>query len=269
VKRFAFLLIALPELVYMLFLGLYSSVMLRTELGAASASALVDDGAFRLVDLVLRRPFLLNEWLRWTLMMGALVWLIRPIAYAHFVGAQLQATVKRTKLVTTQVVFGACVALVLAFYAVLLNLLERKLAQSSYALAISAGLALPFLGAVAACIVARDALIVALTLEPSSGWSAPLWQALSSVRRRLLPLLWSGTWRATIGAGITAALVALVTERAFLAQVCAALVALLVRAALRGSWLSLLIRGVGTGAHTSVTLAHSLDRDASSGAETP
>jgi hypothetical protein len=105
--------------------------LLQLELGGANESALTAHGGYRLVDIFLRRPWVERETTRALFLYGGLLVLaLRPALEGAYVVASRGGDLRRVRaglLVATNVLMWGVEALLVAFFALLVSLLEKKI----------------------------------------------------------------------------------------------------------------------------------------------
>jgi hypothetical protein len=177
----AVLVLALPDLLASALLAFQAGAFFQTELAGATEHALIEHGGLRLVDLVLRRPFILRELVRSALCFGAIALLLRPLAERAYIRLRRDLTMPLYggHAIGLTVFAGVLFALDLGAYLLSATLLEHKLEHSS--VWVSALLTAPFLGVGCIVLVVRDLTIAELGI--SRGPRAAFIQALKAASR--------------------------------------------------------------------------------------
>jgi hypothetical protein len=234
----ALFVLLLPELVPAVFAFFQTGSLAQGDLGGATEQAWTAHGAVRLIDMVIRRPWLLREVLRSVAVFGLLALILRPLAETSYlrlrgtVDAQTTHTSRSARLVPIGLNLGFYVlfAAVLGLYLLIANLLEKKLEHAGAFAHLAVGA--PFLLCGLLLFLARDLTIAASATQTAR---ASLSSAVQALRARPTALAAHWLLRAVPGALVLLGAAALPKAGALL-MLCQTL-ALLVKAVLRGNWL--------------------------------
>jgi hypothetical protein len=234
----AVLVLALPELLASALLAFQAGSLFQMELAGAAEHALVEHGGLRLVDLALRRPFILRELVRAALCFGSIALLLRPLAERAYVKLRRDHAMPLYggRAITLTVFASLLFALDLGAYVLIAALLERKLEHASAW--VSLALALPFLLAGWVILIVRDLSVAGLGSATGARARSSLRAALMALKSRPARVLGAWATRAAFGAALLA-LGGLFLPRLMSGAMLIALqqAAFLAKTALRGSWL--------------------------------
>jgi hypothetical protein len=232
----AVLVLALPDLFASVLLAFQAGSLFQMELAGTTEHALLEHGGFRLVDLVLRRPFILRELVRSALCFGSIALLLRPLAERAYVKLRRDLTLPLYggRAVGLSVFASILFALDLGAYLLAATLLEHKLEHAG--LWTSALVAAPFLVIAGIVLVVRDLTIAGLGRSRSA--RAALVHARIALKQRPFGVLSAWALRAGLGAALLA-LGGLLLPRVLRGASLMVLqqIAFFTKTALRGSWL--------------------------------
>lgn len=220
----------LPELLASMLIAWQCASLLQLELGGAPEHALVSDGAYRLVDIYLRRPWVQRETLRALLLFGSLSLALRPLFEAAFVRAYHGGKLRSGALVLSNIAMWVLQGVLVGFYVLLTQLLEHKLDAVASPRLYYGGLAIPFAFAACVVMVLRDLVLVHL------GHVTATHALTSSVRALSVPLI-ARTWLPRAAVGILLLAIAVRLPLVGVPLIALRLASTLGKAWLRGDWL--------------------------------